>query len=153
MARLTVTDDDGDSDTDVVTIGVTRPRYDFEWVAPTVGPPARNRFVAGEQADIHFTLGDDYGLNIFRDGWPMQQRYVCGTRYDYFGNARGSTRPFGSQGLSYDAGTDVYTYSWDTFGGWDGQCRQFRLRLRLEAGNFPYHFVDVKFRQPVDQPT
>ena len=60
---------------------------------------------------------------------------------------------FGSQGLSYDPGTDVYTYSWDTFGGWDGQCRQFRLRLRLEAGNFPYHFVDVKFRQPVDQPT
>lgn len=153
-AGLTVTDDDGETASDTVTITVRAPDYDFAWVAPTVEPPARNRFVAGTVAELHFTLGDDYGLDIFKGGWPKHQRFVCGTEYKLIENSQWHTRPFGSAGLTYDTATQTYTYHWQTREEWGKpwlSCRQFQIRLRQEEPPTLHH-ADVKFIRET-QPT
>ena len=35
----------------------------------------------------------------------------------------------GASGLSYDAATDVYTYTWKTDKAWKGTCRELVLGL------------------------
>ena len=49
-----------------MTITVIAPTYDVAWVAPTLDPPAQNRFDAGTVAEMHFTLGGDYGRSILK---------------------------------------------------------------------------------------
>ncbi|MDT8305135.1 MAG: T9SS-dependent M36 family metallopeptidase [Anaerolineae bacterium] len=86
-------------------------------------PPAMNDVRAGSVVPVVFSLGGDYGMDIFADGFPASQEISCET-----GEPTGSlqeTRTPGNSGLAYLAEEDRYTYPWQTVRGWAGTCRQF----------------------------
>jgi hypothetical protein len=74
-----------------------------------------------------FSLGGNYGLNIFPANKPTSQRIECTTLSSMGSPA--STNPLGASGLSYNAKTNQYAYSWNTDTAWKGTCRQFILTL------------------------
>jgi hypothetical protein len=117
--------------------------WTFAWASTTHAPPDVNRRVAGSTVSVKFTLGDDRGLSVFADGWPKSKRYRCSTG-ELLPRGRTRTQPFGNAGLSYDPGTGIYTYSWQTVAGWATKCRQFQITLT--DGSF--QFAKFKFRAP-----
>ena len=95
---------------------------------------------AGATMPFNFSLGGDFGLDIFAAGSPASVFVSCGST-----NAANATEPTKtpkSEALSYDAGKDVYTYPWKTEKAWAGTCRQFVMTLK--DGNA--YRVNVSFR-------
>jgi hypothetical protein len=90
-------------------------------------PPTFNVVQAGRAIPVKFSLGGDFGLNIFASGSPASQPIAC--------DASGVTDPVeetipaGSSLLSYNPTTQVYTYAWKTNRAWAGTCRQLIVRL------------------------
>jgi hypothetical protein len=115
----------------------------FNWSAPVVAPPAKNKRVAGSVISVRFTLGGDRGLNILAADWPKSKRLDCRTGA-LSAKGRTRTQPLGGAGLTYDSGTGVYTYTWQTAAGWAATCREFQMRLTDGS----YHVARFKFRRP-----
>jgi hypothetical protein len=96
---------------------------------------------AGATIPFNFSLGGDFGFDIFAAGSPASVAIACGSS-----NAATATEPTKtpkSESLSYDAAKDVYTYPWKTEKGWGGTCRQFVMTLK--DGNA--YRVNVSFRR------
>lgn len=95
---------------------------------PVDNLPTVNTVNAGQAIPVKFSLGGNYGLNIFASGYPQVQQVSCG------GNG-GSSSPIeetvtaGNSSLQYDPATGVYTYVWKTDKAWGGTCRQLVVRL------------------------
>ncbi|MCE7985031.1 MAG: hypothetical protein DYG89_27980 [Caldilinea sp. CFX5] len=96
---------------------------------PVDNLPTVNTVNAGQGIPVKFSLGGDFGLNIFINGYPKVQTVSCG------GGSSGSTSPIdetvtaGSSTLQYDATTQSYTYVWKTDKAWAGSCRQLIVKL------------------------
>jgi uncharacterized membrane protein len=105
-------------------VGVSFPFSGF--LRPVEGLPTLNVVKAGSAVPIKFSLGGDRGLGVLA-GVPLSQSIVCDSNapVDVVQEAAAA----GASGLSYDAGTDQYTYVWKTDKGWGGGCRQFLLSL------------------------
>jgi hypothetical protein len=88
--------------------------------------PTVNSAKAGSAIPVTFSLGGNYGLNIFASGYPRAQAIPCdgGAPTDDI-----ETVSAGASGLSYDAATGQYTYTWKTDKKWAGTCRQLVLKL------------------------
>jgi hypothetical protein len=110
-----------------VTVTPPGPRYAFGgfW-APVDAAPAVNVAKAGSAIPVKFTLGADYGLAIFRTGYPKFTSSACGA---------GTQAPVEltvadtRSGLTYDAATGTYTYVWKTDKALAGQCGTLDLGL------------------------
>ncbi|MCL4860690.1 MAG: PxKF domain-containing protein [Caldilineaceae bacterium] len=95
---------------------------------PVDNLPTVNTVNAGQAIPVKFSLGGNYGLNIFASGYPQVQAVSCG------GNG-GSSSPIeetvtaGNSSLQYDPATQRYTYVWKTDKAWGGTCRQLVVRL------------------------
>jgi len=127
------------SDHDPVVVGLN-PRYLFEgFYTPVKNPPATNKVKAGASVPIKFSLGGDYGLDVFADGFPVSQDLDCSTGLP---NGTVETETAGGSMLYYDPYTDQYVYVWKTKSDWSGTCR--RLVLRLADGTS--HHADFKFK-------
>jgi hypothetical protein len=102
--------------------------YNFSGFLPPVKSlPTVNVVNAGKAVTINFSLSGNKGLSIFAAGYPASQQIGC-----VGGAPVGPIVPTvtaGSSGLSYDAGTDTYSYFWKTDKSWAGTCRQLILKL------------------------
>ena len=94
---------------------------------PVVNPPSVNTFASGSVVPVKFSLGGNLGLNIFAAGYPASSEIACeatvpGSIIEPAVSPRGA-------GLSYNATTGQYNYSWKTGKNWKGTCRMFIVRL------------------------
>jgi hypothetical protein len=123
-AKLCVTSNDPDTATLEIPVTLTT-IYRFSGF---FGPlAARNFGPAGSILPVIFSLDGNEGLSIFAAGYPKSQRVDCAT-LAAIGAASATTVPGGS-GLSYDGGSNRYTYPWQTSSSWKNTCRQFMLGL------------------------
>jgi hypothetical protein len=105
---------------------------------PVDNLPTFNVVQAGVGVPVRFSLGGDYGLNIFAAGYPDSVKIACGGAPQ---DAIEETVIVGASSLSYDAASDTYTYMWKTNKAWANTCRQ--LILRLNDGS--EHKANFKF--------
>jgi hypothetical protein len=104
----------------------------YNWTGffqPVDNLPVVNTVNAGQAIPVKFSLGGNYGLNIFAPGYPASQQVSCG------GSGGSSTSPIeetvtaGNSSLQYDPGTQRYIYVWKTDKAWAGTCRQLLVKL------------------------
>lgn len=107
---------------------------------PVDNLPTVNSVKAGSAVPVKFSLGGNYGLNIFAAGYPKVQVVACsgGVPTDEVEQ----TVTAGASGLSYDAASGQYKYTWKTDKSWAGSCRQ--LVLKLADGS--EHIAGFKFK-------
>jgi hypothetical protein len=83
-----------------------------------------NKAKAGSGVPVKFSLGADFGLGIFADGYPSVSQIACpGISVD----AIEQTVSVGSSHLVYDATKNQYVYLFKTSKSWAGTCRQLTL--------------------------
>lgn len=127
QATLYAPDEFRVSDHDPVVVGLEL-HFPFDGFFPPVDKkPALNAVKAGSTVPVKFSLGGDFGLNIFAAGFPKSQPIDCDTK-GVIGGAE-TVQAAGKSGLSYDATIDQYTFNWKTSKPWAGTCRQLVLKL------------------------
>jgi hypothetical protein len=89
--------------------------------------PTVNSAKAGQAIPVKFSLGGNYGLNIFASGYPKVQQVACGSGAPT--DEVEQTVTAGASGLTYDPASGQYTYTWKTDKKWAGSCRQLVIRL------------------------
>jgi hypothetical protein len=90
-------------------------------------PPSSNSVKAGQTTALVFSLGGDFGLDIFAAGFPVSGVIACGSSGPPV-TTQPTVSPRGTP-LSYDPVQQRYTYPWKTDKAWKGTCRQFVLEL------------------------
>jgi hypothetical protein len=134
---VNATDGVGNQSSRSVDYGVV---YDFRgFFRPVDNPPTVNVVKAGSAVPVKFSLGNDYGLDIFAEGYPQSGR-VANDPNAAMDNIE-VTVSAGSSGLSYDAAAKQYTYVWKSSKEWAGTSRQ--LIVKLEDGT--EHIAFFKF--------
>ena len=109
----------------VWTFGVSE--FDFSgFASPVNNPPTINTVNAGRAIPVKFSLGGDFGLDIFAEGYPKSRSVVCDTQAPI--DEIETTETAGHSSLSYDPATDQYTYVWKTNSDWAG-CRKLVVQL------------------------
>jgi hypothetical protein len=89
--------------------------------------PTVNSVKAGSAIPVKFSLGGNYGLNIFAAGYPKVQTVACGSGAPT--DEIEQTVAAGASGLQYDAASGQYSYTWNTDKAWASSCRQLTIRL------------------------
>ncbi len=89
--------------------------------------PTVNSAKAGSGVPVKFSLGGNYGLNIFAAGSPASQKIACDSAAPL--DEIEQTAAAGASGLQYDAASDTYSYVWKTDKAWAGSCRQLAVAL------------------------
>lgn len=92
---------------------------------PVDNLPTVNIAKAGSAIPVKFSLGADYGLDIFVAGSPSTLMLACSSSQQT--NTIEETVSVTSNGLTYDAVTDVYQFVWKSEKSWTGSCRQLSL--------------------------
>lgn len=105
-------------------VGAQWPFEGFEQPVATL--PSGNTVNAGRSIPMKFRLGEDRGDDVLVDGSPSSRRISCDNGSDYDALTEGTSSP---SGLNHAAGTDRYTYVWNTPTSWAGTCRMFSMRL------------------------
>ncbi|HEY4428994.1 MAG TPA: chitobiase/beta-hexosaminidase C-terminal domain-containing protein, partial [Solirubrobacteraceae bacterium] len=102
------------------------------WVSSTgsctTPPPATavyNVAKAGSSVPLKFSLHGNQGLSIFAPGYPLSQQVLATGSF----TDNTVTGTAGESGLSYDPGSDQYTYVWKTSKEWSGENRQLVIEL------------------------
>ena len=101
--------------------------FEFSGFSPPVeDQPLVNRMKAGSAVPVKFSLGGDFGLGIFEDGFPASRSVACdpGAATDVIE----VTVSAGASSLSYDPVSQEYKYVWKTDKRWGG-CRELILRF------------------------
>jgi hypothetical protein len=122
------------------------PIYAFDgFYAPVNNRDAQGNFVfnktnAGAAIPVKFSLGGDYGLDIFEAGYPKSEVIACNSQAEVDGIEETVTA--GNSSLSYAAGSDTYTYVWKTSKAWEDTCRQLVVKFddgTTARANFRFH--------------
>ena len=124
----TVTDASGTSDSATGTFTV-RPLYTFDgFFSPVDNLPTVNVVKAGSVVPVRFSLGGDFGLEVFAADSPWSGKIPTdpGAPLDSIEE----TVTAGSSGLSYAEGTGRYTYTWKTSKNWAGTSRQLVVKFK-----------------------
>ena len=95
------------------------------FLQPVDNLPTVNIAKAGSAIPVKFSLGGNYGLNIFVAGSPSTLMQACSSSLQT--NTIEETVSVTSNGLTYDAVTDVYQFVWKSEKSWIGSCRQLSL--------------------------
>jgi len=115
--------------------------YDFDgFHEPVNNLPTTNVVKAGSAVPVKFGLGGDQGLDILATGYPKSQQINCDTTIPF--DTIEETLTAGESGLSYDAATDHYTYTWKTKKAWGNTCR----RLLVKLDDTTVHQATFEFR-------
>ena len=107
--------------------------YDFDgFYAPVNNRDANgslilNQVRAGQAIPVRFSLGGDYGLDVFAEDYPKSEAIECDSDAEVDGVEQ--TVVAGSSSLSYASGSNTYTYVWKTDTNWDDSCRQLVVRF------------------------
>ena len=102
--------------------------FTIAWRVPSFGGfespvddrPVLNKAKAGSSIPVKFSLGGDFGLDIFAAGSPGSVKTDCDATVV---DAIESTVGPGASTLAYDAASETYTYVWKTSKGWVSTCR------------------------------
>jgi hypothetical protein len=94
---------------------------------PVDNLPTLNSVKAGQAIPVVFSLGGNYGLSIFAQGYPKVQVITCSSSAPT--DEIEQTVTAGASSLSYDAASGQYSYTWKTDKAWAGSCRQLTVRL------------------------
>jgi hypothetical protein len=122
------------------------PIYAFDgFYAPVNNRDPQGNFIlnktnAGAAIPVKFSLGGDYGLDIFETGYPRSEVIACDSQAEVDGIEETVTA--GSSSLSYAAGSDTYTYVWKTSKAWEDSCRQLVVKFddgTTTRANFKFH--------------
>jgi hypothetical protein len=103
-------------------------RYTFDgFFAPLANPPEVNEVKAGKGVPVRFSLGGDFGLNVFETGYPQARTVGCEPaapvhRVNEAVNAK-------SSGLTFDPVSQRYTYVWKTERSSVGACSELVFRF------------------------
>jgi len=108
--------------------------------APVDNLPTLNLVKAGSAIPVKFSLGGDWGLDVFAAGYPKSQTIPCDSTDPVDGIE--STVNAGGSSLTYDPVTDQYVYVWKTDKSWATTCRQLVVRL-ADGTN---HYANFKFK-------
>jgi hypothetical protein len=119
---VTVSDKDGGTGTASTVHAV---HYAFSGFFPPVdNPPVVNVANAGRSIPIKFSLGGNQGLGIFGQGYPQVTLRACAS------GASDAIESYSEgSGLSYDPGSQQYTFVWKTQKSWAGKCGRFVMPL------------------------
>jgi hypothetical protein len=132
--KVQVTDDGGLTATDEATVFVI---FNFTgFFQPVDNFPTINLVKAGASVPVKFSLGGNKGLSIFATGYPKSEQIACDSTAEVDGTATA-----GSNGLSFDPTTNVYTYVWKTEKAWATTCRQLVVKLNdntIHRANFKF---------------
>ncbi|HEX6185294.1 MAG TPA: PxKF domain-containing protein, partial [Pyrinomonadaceae bacterium] len=121
----TATDDAGNESTCQFNVTVL---YNFTgFFSPVSNPPVLNEVKAGQGIPIKFSLSGNKGLSIFFPDYPASQQINCADNVPI--NVLEETESSGGSSLSYNAGSDTYTYNWKTEKSWAGTCRVLVVKL------------------------
>jgi predicted extracellular nuclease len=132
------TDDAGNTAVDAAGVVVI---WNFTgFLQPVDNLPVRNRANSGSAIPVKFKLGGNQGLNILASGYPQVFEVNCAASGPE--DTIEETAATSSSGLTYDAGSDTYSFVWKTSNGWAGLCRQLHVKL-LDGTNHiaEFHFV------------
>lgn len=94
------------------------------FLAPVSNPPNVNVVKAGNAVPVKFSLGGNFGLNIFAAGYPRLQGTPCTTAPK---DLITETVTAGNSSLQYDATSNTYVYVWKTSSAWSGTCGKLVL--------------------------
>jgi uncharacterized membrane protein len=103
-------------------------RYTFDgFFAPLANAPAVNEVKTGKGVPVRFSLGGDFGLNVFETGYPQTRDVACDPaapahRVNEAVNAKSSV-------LTFDPVTQRYTYIWKTERSSVGACAELVFRF------------------------
>jgi hypothetical protein len=120
--------------------------YAFDgFYAPVNNKDANGNYIlnavkAGSAIPVKFSLGGDYGLDIFEAGYPKSEAVDCNSQAEVDGIEQ--TVNAGSSSLTYDAGTGRYHYVWKTDSSWAESCRQLVVKFNdgtTARANFKFH--------------
>lgn len=107
---------------------VPAPVYSFGGLLQPIDPlPVLNAMKAGAAVPVKFSLGGYFGLGIFASGYPKSEAIECSSTVAVDGVEQTVTA--GASNVTYDAATDVYSYTWKTDKNWAGSCRQLVIGL------------------------
>jgi hypothetical protein len=107
--------------------------YEFDgFYAPVNNRDADGRLIlnevrAGRAIPLKFSLGGDYGLDVFAEGYPKSEVIACDSDAEVDGVEQ--TVEAGASALSYDPDTGTYIYVWKTDTSWDDSCRQLVVKF------------------------
>lgn len=87
--------------------------------------PTLSSAEAGSAVPVTFILAGNQGPDIIALGYPQSQQITCDGRAPLDGVERTAD----SSSLSYDPGSNKYTYAWQTDEAWAGTCRQLIVKL------------------------
>ena len=106
-----------------------RSTYVFGGFATPVDPaPTWNTAKAGSAVPIKFSLGGDFGLDIFAGGYPRWQSTSCPAAPND-NPVDETTTAAGGNTLTYDATTGLYTYVWKSAKNWANSCGDLVMRF------------------------
>lgn len=77
---------------------------------------------------MKFSLGGDFGLDIFAAGYPASAWHPCSSTSPT-DNIEETIQP-GAAHLTHDRGSGRYHYNWKTQKAWAGTCRTLTLTFR-----------------------
>jgi len=92
---------------------------------PISNMPTVNSVKAGSAVPVKFSLGGNFGLDVFKSGYPGVQSVVCDSASPV--DPVLETVAAGNSGLTYDSLSAEYTYVWKTDKGWAGSCKTLML--------------------------
>ena len=134
--KVTVTDKDGGVSAPYTrTVAVL---WNWTGFFTPVSNTSLNIVKAGSAVPLKFSLDGNQGLDVFAAGFPASAATACTSDA---GNLVEETSTAGSSSLSYDAGSDQYSYVWKTEKGWAGSCRQLVVKLAdgsVRRANFQF---------------
>jgi YVTN family beta-propeller protein len=125
--QFTVTAHDNAGNETTVTHDYSVGVYAFAGFFAPIDNDALNMLKAGQGAPLRFSLGGDQGVAILATGSPSSRPVQCDSTLP--SDPVEQTVTAGASGLSYDAATDVYTYTWKTDKAWAGTCRELTVTL------------------------
>jgi len=103
------------------------PTYAFTgFFQPVDNLPTFNVVKGGSAVPVKFSLGGNFGLNIFASA-PGSVPVNCSSNAPL--DTIETTVAAGNSSLSYDPTSNQYTYVWKTLSSWAGTCRQLVLNF------------------------
>jgi hypothetical protein len=127
------------------------PVFEFSGFLPPIRTDATNQVKAGNAVPIKFTLGGNFGLDIFASSennlpYPQSVQVSCMDGEIVVASEQSTTTAGGST-LSYNFLTGQYTYAWKTDKSWASSCRELRAAFKHDPNppSAGYYKVDFRF--------